>query len=60
MKAPYGIAQIELPEGVLVTAALADCDLDGLSIGQEAVLVVEKVKEDEEGNDIMSFKFKPL
>ena len=41
-------------------AVLADCDLEALHIGQEVELVVEKVKEDEEGNDIMSFKFKPL
>ena len=60
MKAPYGIAQIELPEGAMVTAVLADCDLEALHIGKEVELVVEKVKEDEEGNDVMSFKFKPL
>jgi len=60
MKAPYGIAQIQLPEGAMVIAVLADCDLEALSIGKEAELVVEKVKEDEGGNDVMSFKFKPL
>ena len=60
MKAPYGIAQIQLPEGTMITAVLAECNLETLSIGQEAELVVEKVKEDEAGNDVMSFKFKPL
>jgi hypothetical protein len=60
MKAPYGIAQIQLPEGAMVTGVLADCDLEALSIGIEVELVVEKVNEDEEGNDVMSFKFKPL
>ncbi len=60
MKAPYAIAQIQLPEGVLVTAVLTDCDLEALHIGQAAELVVEKVKEDEDGNDVMVFKFKPF
>jgi uncharacterized OB-fold protein len=60
MKAPYGIAQIALPEGVLVTAVLADCDLEALDIGQKVELVVEKLREDEDGNEVVSFKFKPL
>ena len=60
MKAPYGIARIELPEGAMVTAVLADCDLESLGIGQEVELVVETVREDDDGNDVVSFKFKPL
>ena len=60
MKAPYGIAQIELPEGVLVTAVLSDCDLKSLAIGQEVELVVEKVRENEDGDEVVSFKYKPL
>ena len=60
MQAPYAIARIRLPEGVLITSVLADCDLEALDIGMEVELVIEKVKEDEEGNDVMAFKFKPV
>ena len=60
MQAPYGIGQIRLPEGALVTTVFADCDLEKLDIGMDMELVIEKVKEDEEGNDVMAFKFKPV
>ncbi len=57
MQAPYAIVQVRLPEGALVTSVLTDCDLEALDIGTDAQLVIEKVMEDEEGNDIMAFKF---
>ena len=60
MKAPYVIAQIRLPEGVQVTSVLKDCDLEALDIGMDVELVIEKVMEDEEGNEVMAFKFKPV
>lgn len=60
MKAPYGLAQIRLPEGILVTTILADCDLETLDIEMDMELVFEKIKEDEEGNEVMAFKFRPV
>lgn len=59
MKAPYGLAQIRLPEGPLVTTVVADCDLEALGIGMDMELVLQKVMEDEQGNEVMAFKFKP-
>lgn len=60
MQAPYAIAQIKLPEGVLVTSVLADCDLEVLNIDIDVEMVIEKVMENEEGDNIMAFKFKPV
>jgi len=60
MQAPYGIGQVRLPEGALVTTVFAQCDLEKLDIGMDMELVMEKVKEDEQGNDVMAFKFKPV
>lgn len=60
MKAPYGLAQIRLPEGILVTTVLAYCDLETLDIGMNMELVFEKIEEDGEGNEVMAFKFKPV
>jgi hypothetical protein len=31
-----------------------------LSIGKEVELVIEKLHEDEEGNDVLTFKFRPI
>ena len=60
MTAPYGLAQIRLPEGTLVTTVVADCDLEALDIGMDMELVFEKIEEDEEGNEVVAFKFKPV
>ncbi len=60
MQAPYAIARILLPERVLITTVLASCELEALDIGMEMELVIEKVMEDEEGNEVMAFKFKPV
>lgn len=60
MQAPYVIAQVRLPEGVLVTSVLTDCNFEALDIGMDVELVIEKVMEDEEGNEVMAFKFKPI
>ncbi len=57
--APYGLGRIELLEGVFVATVLTDCDLEKLKSGTEWELVIEKVKEDEEGNDVMAYKFRP-
>ena len=60
IKAPYALAQVRLPEDVLVTAVLTECDFNILHIDMKAEMVIEKIKEDEEGNDVMTFKFRPV
>jgi len=57
---PMGVGRIDLPEGVRVTAVLTENDPARLRIGMEMELVVEKFFEDEEGNEVMSFKFRPV
>jgi len=56
---PYIIAQVLLPEGVIVETVLTDADFDSLEIGRDVEMVVEKLKEDEEGNDVITFKYRP-
>lgn len=60
IQAPYALAQVELPEKVIVQSVLSDCDLDSLRIGMEVEMVLEKVKEDDEGNDVVAYKFRPV
>lgn len=57
---PYGVGYIELPGEVIVEARLTESNPDKLEIGMEMELVIFKFKEDDEGNDVMTFAFKPV
>ena len=59
MMPPYVIAQVRLPEGVSVATVLTDVDPEAVRIGMPLDLVVEKASVDSEGNDVMTFKFRP-
>lgn len=55
---PYGVGMIELPEGLRVTAVLADEDPDSLRVGMDMELIVTKLFEDDMGRDVLGYKFK--
>jgi uncharacterized protein len=57
--APYVIAQVQLPEGVIVPTVLTDVDPEAVRIGMELELVVEKASTDPQGNEVCAFKFRP-
>ena len=57
--APFGEGLVELAEGIRVKSPI-DGDVDRLKIGTELGLVVYKLYENEEGNDVIAFKFKPV
>ena len=58
--APYVIAQVRLPEGVQVATVLADVEPEAVRVGMPLELVVEKVSTDSDGNEVMTFKFRPV
>lgn len=57
---PFVVAWVELPEKVRVLSALTDCNIEEVEIGMEVELVVDKLYEDEEGRDVIAYKFKPV
>ncbi|MFC1895829.1 Zn-ribbon domain-containing OB-fold protein [Thermodesulfobacteriota bacterium] len=57
---PYGVGYVELPGEVRVESRLTENDPDKLKIGMEMELVIQKFIEDEEGNDVMAYFFKPV
>ena len=61
-KAPYIQAYVDLPEGPRLFNTITDCDPteESIRIGMDVELLIEKVAEDEEGNDIIGYKFRPL
>ncbi len=57
---PYAYGWIELPEGVLVRAMFTGCDFENLKVGMDVELVIEKLGDDEQDNEVMAHKFKPV
>ena len=57
---PYALAWVELPEGVRFETLLTDGDFESLQVGMSVELVIEKLHEDEEGNEVMTYKFRPV
>ena len=58
-KVPYAYGIIVLPE-VRVLAHFTGCDFKDLKVGMPVELVIEKLGEDEQGNEVMAHKFKPV
>ena len=66
-KPPYAMAYVDLPEGVRLFSQLTDVELcnefvvpgtELLQPGTEVELVIEKIREDDAGNDVIGYKFK--
>ncbi len=57
---PFGVGYVELPDGIRVEARLTENDPAKLEIGMTMELVVEKFLDDAQGNQLMSFAFRPV
>ena len=62
MEKPYVIGFIDLPEGIKLFSVLTDCEPwdEVLKIDMEMEMVIGKIKQDEYGNEIISYKFRPI
>ena len=61
-RAPYMIGRIELPEGTRIVSLIKGCDpVEGaIAIGDEVEFHVGKIAEDEHGNDVIGYMFRPV
>lgn len=59
---PYAFGYVDLPEGVRLFTIFTDCEPfeEKLKIGGEVEWVIRKFKEDEMGNDIIGYMFRPV
>lgn len=57
---PYAYGCVDLPEGVRVETLFTGCDFGDLKVGAEVQLVIERLYTDDEGNEITTYKFKPI
>lgn len=56
---PYAVGAVELPEGIVILSPLTQCNFNKLKIGMDVELVLEKLYDDENGNEVISYKFRP-
>ena len=56
---PYAVGAVELPEGIVILSPLTQCAFEKLKIGRDVELVLEKLHHDEDGNEVISYKFRP-
>ena len=55
----YGVGQVDLPEGPRVQSILRGGP-DDLAIGMEVELDLESLRTDEEGREVVIFRFRPV
>jgi uncharacterized protein len=57
---PYALGFIDLPEGIRVETLFTECDFDELTVGLPVEMVLDTLHEDDEGNEVICYKFKPI
>lgn len=57
---PFGVGYVELPEGIRVEGRLTESDPARLAIGMDMELVLERFTDSEDGDEIMTFAFRPV
>jgi len=56
---PYGVGYVELPGEMKVETRLTEANPDVLSVGMEMELVVVPFRTDDDGNEVVTFAFRP-
>jgi uncharacterized OB-fold protein len=56
---PFGVGYVELGGEVKVEARLTEADPDALKVGMEMELVLVPFRTDEDGNEVVTFAFRP-
>ena len=59
---PYIQGTVRLPEGPVLFTLISGVEAraDALKIGQEMEMIVDRLREDEQGNEIVTWKFRPV
>jgi uncharacterized OB-fold protein len=55
----YGVGQVDLPEGPRIQAILVGGP-DDFSIGMDLELDTETLRQDDDGNDVVIYRFRPV
>lgn len=62
LKAPYIQAYVQLEEGPMLYTLVDGVEqkAESLKLDQPMEVVIEKIKDDEQGNDLIAWKFRPV
>lgn len=62
MEKPYVIGFVDLPEGIKLFSLLTQCEPwdEVLKVDMEMEMVIETIRRDEEGTEIIGYKFRPV
>jgi uncharacterized OB-fold protein len=58
--APYAVGMVDMPEGLRVVARISTDDPKGVEVGAEVELVLERLYLDENGDEVITWKFRPI
>jgi len=57
---PFGVGYVELPDEVKVETRLTESNPDALRTGMEMELVLVPFRTDDDGNEVVTFAFRPV
>ena len=57
---PYTLGMVDMPEGLRVLGRISTDDPEGVAVGVEVELVLERLYVDEDENEVVTWKFKPI
>jgi uncharacterized OB-fold protein len=58
---PYANGSVELPEGIRVTTLIGtEYNEKNLKVGMEMEMIIDKLDEDKDGNEVVSWRFLPV
>jgi uncharacterized protein len=57
---PFPIGEVQFPEGIAILGQITGRKYEELKTGMEVETVVEKLFVDEQGNEVVGWKFRPL
>jgi uncharacterized OB-fold protein len=57
---PYVLGYVDFPEGVRIMGQITGCEIEDVHIGMALELSLEPFGEDEEGNPLTGYRFRPV
>ena len=57
---PYGLGIVDMEEGLRVLARFSTDDPSSLKVGSDVELVVEPICHDDDGNEVVTWMFRPV
>ena len=57
---PYAVGMVDMPEGLRVLARISADDPEAVQPGAEVELVLERLYLDENGDEVITWKFRPI